>query len=100
MELSALKFKDFRVYVAGNIFSLNALWMQRITIGWIAWELTSSATFVGFIAFINFVPSMIMGPLFGVLIDRSYKECSNSNPVYAIYNCVKLLSFFYFWTYE
>ena len=70
MELSALKFKDFRVYVAGNIFSLNALWMQRITIGWIAWELTSSATFVGFIAFINFVPSMIMGPLFGVLIDR------------------------------
>ena len=56
--------------MAGNIFSLNALWMQRITIGWIAWELTSSATFVGFIAFINFVPSMIVGPLFGVLIDR------------------------------
>jgi len=56
--------------VVGNIFSLNALWMQRITIGWIAWELTSSATFVGFIAFINFVPSMIVGPLFGVLIDR------------------------------
>ncbi len=56
--------------MAGNIFSLNALWMQRITVGWIAWELTSSATFVGFIAFINFVPSMIVGPLFGVLIDR------------------------------
>ena len=71
MELSALKFKDFRTFVGGSIFSLNALWMQRITIGWIAWELTSSATFVGFIAFINFVPSMIMGPLFGVLIDRA-----------------------------
>jgi len=70
MELSALSFRDFRVYVGGNVFALNALWMQRITIGWIAWELTSSATFVGFIAFINFAPSMIMGPLFGVLIDR------------------------------
>ncbi|MDT1987285.1 MAG: MFS transporter, partial [Planktomarina sp.] len=70
MKLSALNHKDFRIYVAGNLFALNALWMQRITIGWIAWELTRSATFVGFIAFINFVPTMIMGPLFGVLIDR------------------------------
>lgn len=70
MKLSALTHKDFRIYVAGNLFALNALWMQRITIGWIAWELTRSATFVGFIAFINFVPTMIMGPLFGVLIDR------------------------------
>jgi hypothetical protein len=45
MKLSALNHKDFRIYVAGNLFALNALWMQRITIGWIAWELTRSAKF-------------------------------------------------------
>jgi len=44
--------------------------MQRVTVGWIAWDLTSSAAFVGFVAFANFAPSMIAGPLFGVLIDR------------------------------
>lgn len=70
MNLSALKFRDFRLYLYGNLFALNALWMQRVTIGWIAWDLTSSATFVGFIAFVNFAPAMVTGPLFGVLIDR------------------------------
>ncbi len=70
MNLSALKFKDFRLYLYGNFFALNALWMQRITVAWLAWDLSSSATFVGFIAFINFAPAIVTGPLFGVLIDR------------------------------
>ena len=70
MNLSALSFRDFRIYLGGNIFASNALWMQRVTIGWIAWDLTSSATFVGFLAFINLVPSMVIGPFFGVLVDR------------------------------
>ena len=70
MNLSALSSRDFRIYLGGNLFASNALWMQRVTIGWLAWDLTSSATFVGFVAFINFAPSMIIGPFFGVLIDR------------------------------
>ena len=70
MNISALKFRDFRIYLVGNLFAVNALWMQRVTIGWIAWDLTSSATFVGFIAFVNFAPAMVTGPLFGVLVDR------------------------------
>ena len=70
MNLSALSFRDFRIYLGGNLFASNALWMQRVTIGWLAWDLTSSATFVGFVAFINFAPSMIIGPFFGVLTDR------------------------------
>ena len=70
MNLTALKFRDFRLYLFGNLFSLNALWMQRVIIGWIAWDLTASATFVGFIAFLNYAPAVIAGPFFGVLIDR------------------------------
>ncbi len=70
MNLSALRFRDFRVYIVGNMFATNGLWMQRVTVGWIAWDLTSSASFVGFVAFVNFAPAMITGPFFGVLIDR------------------------------
>jgi len=70
MNLSALGFRDFRIYILGNLFALNGLWMQRVTISWIAWDLTSSASFVGLIAFVNFAPTMVTGPLFGVLIDR------------------------------
>lgn len=70
MNIAALKFRDFRIYLAGNTFALNGIWMQRVTIGWIAWDLTSSPGFVGLVAFASFAPTMITGPLFGVLIDR------------------------------
>ncbi len=70
MNLAALNFRDFRIYLIGNMVALNGLWMQRVTIGWIAWELTTSASFVGLVAFVNFAPTMLTGPFFGVLIDR------------------------------
>lgn len=70
MNLAALSFRDFRIYLIGNVFALNGLWMQRVTIGWIAWDMTASASFVGFVAFINFAPTIVAGPFFGVLVDR------------------------------
>ena len=70
MNFAAVMFRDFRIYLIGNMFALNGLWMQRVAIGWVAWDLTASASFVGFIAFVNFVPTMLTGPFFGVLIDR------------------------------
>ena len=70
MNLAALQFRDFRIYLIGNIFALNGLWMQRLTIGWIAWDMTGSASFVGLVAFVNFAPTIVAGPFFGVLVDR------------------------------
>lgn len=70
MNLAAIKFRDFRIYLIGNIFALNGLWMQRLTIGWLAWDLTGSSSFFGLVAFINFAPTIIVGPFFGVLVDR------------------------------
>lgn len=70
MNLAALLSPSFRLYLGGNIFALNGLWMQRVTIGWLAWDMTASASFVGLVAFINFAPAMIFGPFFGVLVDR------------------------------
>ena len=71
MNLSALKSRNFRLYLAGNLFSLNAMWMLRIIVGWLAWDLTGSASFVGLIAFAYFLPTLFLGPFFGVLTDRS-----------------------------
>ena len=70
MNIDALKSRSFRIYLFGNVFAVNAFWIQRTTIAWIAWDLTQSASFVGFVAFMFFVPTMVTGPLFGVLIDR------------------------------
>ncbi len=70
LNLVAFHSRDFRLYFLGNAFTLQALWIQRITIGWIAWELSGAASVVGWIAFLIFAPTMISGPFFGVLVDR------------------------------
>lgn len=70
LNLESFRSLDFRLYLFGNAFALQALWIQRITIGWLAWDLSGSATVVGTVAFLTFVPAMISGPFFGVLVDR------------------------------
>lgn len=70
MNLKALKYRQFQTYLVGKMFALNSLWMLRMTFGWLAWETTNSASFVGLIAFLFFVPTLFAGPFFGVLIDR------------------------------
>ncbi len=70
MNISALRSGNVRLYLAGTAFSTNAMWMLRITIAWVAWDLTKSASFVGFVAFLFFAPTVIAGPLFGVITDR------------------------------
>ncbi len=70
MNLGALKSENFRAYVGGAAFGLMAIWMQRITMSWLAWEMTGTPSFVGLIAFLLFAPSIVLSPLFGVWVDR------------------------------
>lgn len=70
MATHALKDKQFQVYIAGKFFGLHALWMQRMTLGWIAWDISGSASFVGLVSFLNFMPTLVTGPFFGVWVDR------------------------------
>lgn len=70
MSLSALTTKPFRHYLIGNAISLQGLWVQKITIGWLAWEVTGSTTFLGWLAFLSYAPPLFFGPFFGVVVDR------------------------------
>lgn len=70
MNLAALRSPIFRKYAAANFVALNGIWIQRVTMGWLAWNLTGSAQFVGLIAALNFLPAVVSGPVFGVLADR------------------------------
>ncbi len=62
--------KQFRLFFLGVFFAVQAIWVQRVTIGWIAWERTGSPGFVGLVAGLSLAPSLIAGPLFGVVADR------------------------------
>ena len=66
-----LRHRHFRRYLAGGFSGLLGMWMLRIASAWLAWDLTGSSAFVGLVAFLNFAPTVVSGPLFGVLADRA-----------------------------
>lgn len=67
---SALASKSFRTYLYGNIFSVLGIWVQRLALGWQAWQLSESALVVGLVAAAQFMPTIVFTPFFGVIVDR------------------------------
>lgn len=70
MPFEVLKDRNYALYLGGNTVSWIGTWMQRTAIGWLSWELTESASWVGAIVLAQYIPLVFIAPLFGVLIDR------------------------------
>jgi len=60
----------FIIYAIGQAVSASGIWMQRMSIGWIAWELTHSVGWVGAIALTELVAAICVAPLAGAITDR------------------------------
>jgi len=67
---SAFDSQRFRIYLGGNVFSVLGIWVQRLALGWHAWELSQSALIVGLVASVQFLPTIVLTPFFGVMVDR------------------------------
>lgn len=65
-----LRSPNYGSYVIGNGTSLVGTWMQRIGVGWLAWELTGSPFWLGLIAFAELFPAVFVGPVAGAVADR------------------------------
>ena len=67
--------RDYRFLWVGNFFANTAHWLQLLTLGWLVQHLTagtpSSALLVVGVGGMNMLPSLIVGPLGGVLGDRT-----------------------------
>lgn len=70
MRFPALRSKDFVIFTAGNFSATNAIWINRVIVGWLGWELTGLASSVGLMSFLLFAPTIVASPLFGVILDR------------------------------
>jgi len=77
LKNSALSSKNFRLYFCGNIFSVLGVWIQRLSLGWHAWQLSESAFIVGLAAAVQYIPLLFLTPFFGVLADQ-YKPRSSA----------------------
>lgn len=66
----AFAHRNYRVYVTGNSISLIGWWLQRVAVGWLAWTLTHSGTWLGLVSLADFLPVLVLSPFAGVLADR------------------------------
>lgn len=68
--MRVLRNRNYRTYTAGNSISLIGTWIQRIAVGWLAWQLTHSGTWLGLCAAAELVPVIAVSPFAGALADR------------------------------
>ena len=62
--------RNYAIYATGNSISLIGLWVQRLAVGWLAWDLTHSGLWLGAAAFADLFPVVLIGLFGGVLADR------------------------------
>ena len=66
----ALRHRNFRLFIFGNLVSLLGTRIHEIAAGWLVWTLTGSATWLGALAVAQMLPRILLWPLAGVLADR------------------------------
>ncbi len=66
----AMANRNYRIFTIGAIPSLIGTWVQRMAVGWLAWELTESGTWLGLVAFADLAPTVVVAPIAGAFADR------------------------------
>jgi MFS family permease len=67
---SALRHRNFRLYISGQLVSISGMWMQSVAQGWLIFHLTRSELALGLVACAAGIPSLFLSPFAGVVVDR------------------------------
>jgi hypothetical protein len=66
----ALRHRNFRLFFGGQTISLIGTWMTRVATSWLVYRLTKSSLLLGTVGFAGQIPTFLLAPLAGVLVDR------------------------------
>jgi MFS family permease len=66
----SLRHRNYRLFFSGQSISLIGTWMQRIALPWVVYRMTGSEVLLGVVGFAGTIPSFLLAPFAGVLIDR------------------------------
>jgi MFS family permease len=66
----ALSSRNFRLFFGGQSVSLVGTWITRIATSWLVYRLTGSALLLGIVGFCGQIPTLLLAPFAGVLVDR------------------------------
>ena len=66
----ALRHRNYRLFFIGQSISLIGTWLTKVATSWLVYRLTGSAWLLGVVGFAGQIPTFLLAPLAGVLVDR------------------------------
>jgi MFS family permease len=66
----ALRHRNYRLFMSGQLISLIGTWMQSVAESWLVYRLTGSAVLLGVVGFANRIPVLLFSTVGGTLADR------------------------------
>src|ERR1700683_719094 len=66
----ALRHRNYRLFFTGQSISLIGTWLTKIATAWLVYRLTGSAWLLGVVGFAGQIPTFLLAPLAGVMVDR------------------------------
>lgn len=62
--------RNFRLYYLGQIISMIGTWLEIVAQGWLVFDMTGSAFWVGVAAAASSIPTLLLSLFGGMLVDR------------------------------
>jgi MFS family permease len=66
----ALRHPNYRLFFIGQGISLIGTWLTRVALGWWVFRLTGSELILGTVSFAGQLPTFLLAPVGGVIVDR------------------------------
>jgi MFS family permease len=66
----ALRSRNYRLFFSGQTVSLIGTWITRVATSWLVYRLTGSVLLLGVVGFCGQIPTLLLAPFTGVLVDR------------------------------
>src|SRR5215213_10516463 len=67
----ALRHRNYRLFFGGQSVSLVGTWITRVATSWLVYRLTGSELLLGVVGFCGQIPTLLLAPYAGVIVDRS-----------------------------
>lgn len=70
----ALRSRNFALLLAGSFTANVGIWMQSVAMGWLIYDLTDSASWLGRVGFAQSAPTLFFGLLGGALTEHADRK--------------------------
>jgi len=66
----AFRYRNFTLMWSASLLSASGTWLQNVAVPFVIYRITESGAWLGFTAFMSYLPMVLTGPWAGALADR------------------------------